>query len=119
MSALLNNSQMLNTTPSQGANQGGKKNEVIIRQKWTTRYDRSLSARLLDRFKEKTASLSKLFINYLDSRLGGYSRWKHLGDNIIEVEGLKQSDLHNFILKAEQMGKKIEYTRTLSVRISD
>ena len=37
----------------------------------------------------------------------------------LEIEGLSKIALHSFILKAEELGKNIKYTRTLKVEITD
>ena len=43
--------------------------------------------------------------------------WNTEGE--LEVEGLSDMTLHSFILQAEALGKKISYTKTLKVKISD
>ncbi|MDW3194266.1 MAG: hypothetical protein R8G66_17965 [Cytophagales bacterium] len=42
-----------------------------------------------------------------------------VSDSAMEVEGLSNNTLHSFVLEAEKLGKKITYTRTLQVKISD
>lgn len=42
-----------------------------------------------------------------------------ISETEMEVEGISEMTLHSFLLKAEQLGKKITYTRTLRVKISD
>lgn len=45
------------------------------------------------------------------------SEW--VGENELVVEGLSEMTLHTFLLKAESLGKKITYTKTLKIKISD
>ena len=40
-------------------------------------------------------------------------------DQTVEVGELSNLTLHSFILKAEELGKKITYTKTFSIKISD
>lgn len=42
-----------------------------------------------------------------------------VSDSELEVEGLSSMTLHSFVLEAENLGKKITYTKTLQVKISD
>lgn len=42
-----------------------------------------------------------------------------VSDHAMEVEGLSNNTLHSFVLEAEKLGKKITYTRTIQVKISD
>ncbi len=42
-----------------------------------------------------------------------------ISDSEIEVEGLSNTTLHSYVLEAEKLGKKVTYTRTLQVKISD
>lgn len=42
-----------------------------------------------------------------------------ISDSQMEVEGLSNTTLHSFVLEAEKLGKKITYTRTIQVKISD
>ncbi|WP_425392429.1 hypothetical protein [Ekhidna sp.] len=39
--------------------------------------------------------------------------------NEFELEGISQMTLHSFLLKAEELGKTITYTRTLKVEITE
>lgn len=73
--------------------------------------------------KEKQAeapSLEELFFQTVQ-RKGEESKlntnW--ISDTEMKVEGISVMTLHSFLLKAEQLGKKITYSRTLSVKISD
>ena len=44
---------------------------------------------------------------------------KELADSELFVSGLDQLTLQSFILKAEELGKKITYTTTLKIEISE
>lgn len=44
---------------------------------------------------------------------------KWTSNDELEIEGISQMTLHSFILKAEELGKNITYTRTLRVDITD
>ena len=45
------------------------------------------------------------------------SEWS--GESELKVEGLSDMTLHSFILKAESLGKKITYSKSLRIKISD
>ena len=47
------------------------------------------------------------------------SKTTWINDQEIKVEGLSKMTLHSFIMKAEQLGKKIKYRRSLVVEITD
>lgn len=47
----------------------------------------------------------------------GNLRW--VGENEVEVNGLSNMTLHNFILKAEALGKKVTYRRNIVLTITD
>lgn len=40
-------------------------------------------------------------------------------NNELVVEGLSEMTLHTFLLKAESLGKKITYTKSMKIKISD
>lgn len=42
-----------------------------------------------------------------------------LSHSELEVNGLSKMTLHSFVMEAEKLGKKITFTRTLQVKISD
>jgi hypothetical protein len=42
-----------------------------------------------------------------------------VGSDEFEINGLPKSKLHTFLLRAEELGKSITYTNTLTVKISD
>ncbi len=73
--------------------------------------------------QEKCASapdLKDLFETTLKSKNEfDQARTKWVQTNEVEVEGLSQMTLHDFVLKAEGLGKKVSYTRSLTVKISD
>lgn len=47
------------------------------------------------------------------------NKFKWVGDNEIQVDGLSGLTLHNFLLKAEALGKKITYRRSIVFTITD
>ena len=65
-------------------------------------------------------SLYSLFQKTLESK-GEYplegSEWT--GDKELKVDGLSSMTLHSFILEAESLGKKITYSKSLKIKISD
>ena len=70
--------------------------------------------------KSKDANLAYLLNEVLESK-GELSEVKKewIGKNEVKMEGMSNMTLHSFILKAEELGKKITYTRTLKVTITD
>lgn len=79
---------------------------------------------MTDEMKEDKRSegpaLQELFNASLQER-GDYplENAKWIEDNVVEVAGLSKMTLHNFILKAEALGKTVRYTRKLTVEITD
>lgn len=67
-----------------------------------------------------SASLETLFEQTVEQK-GEADQLKKswVSDTELEIEGLSKMTLHSFVLEAEKLGKKITFTRTLQVKISD
>lgn len=70
--------------------------------------------------QENAPSLYAIFEDTLKAK-GEYplSKCDHMNSNEILVKGMSQQTLHTFILEAQKLGKTIEYTKTVTVKISD
>ena len=70
--------------------------------------------------RASSPSLHKIFEETLKAK-GEYplKNFEWTSDDELEVEGLSAQTLHSFVLEAEKLGKKISYTRTTKVKISD
>ncbi len=70
--------------------------------------------------RAESASLGELFQNTVAEN-GELEALKATwtADDEMEVEGISQMTLNSFILRAEELGKNITYTRTLKVEITD
>lgn len=70
--------------------------------------------------RAQSPSLYKLFQKTLESK-GEYPlancEWN--GEKELQADNLSSMTLHSFILKAESLGKKITYSRSLKIKISD
>ena len=103
---------------SQEAN--SSKNELTICVETVNEEKSQVSGALKPRVKTNEGSLRMLFEETLkeagDIPLSKVE-WKR--DNEVVVGGLAPMTLHSFVSKAEQLGKKISYERTLKVKITD
>ena len=95
-----------------------KRDELTIVSKSSYVHTSAMNEDLKSRKRESAPALSEMFTNTLSEKnVSAKSTWT--GENEVEVEGLSKMTLHSFILKAEELGKKIKYTRSLTVEITD
>ena len=96
------------------------KDELSIRMTSVNVQESAMPAELKQQVQKNAPSLYELFDIVLDEK-GETSqvKSKFVEEDVLEVEGLSKMTLHSYILEAERLGKKIEYTRTLTVKISD
>lgn len=67
-----------------------------------------------------SAALQELFQQTLNEKGENVAnQFKWVAENEIQVDGLSSMTLHNFILKAEELGKKVTYRRSIVLTISD
>jgi len=96
------------------------KDEFIISMETIVEQKTPKSESLRNENIAKVDSLQELFDQTVKEK-GDYplakKEWK--GDNELVVDGLSPMTLHSFVSKAEQLGKKISYERTLKVKITD
>ena len=65
-------------------------------------------------------ALHELFCQTIEEKCGeANTKTYWIAPDEVEVEGLSNIALHSFILKAEELGKTVHYTKTLTVKISD
>lgn len=68
----------------------------------------------------KETALQELFEQALaETGENGAQKFKWVGENEIQVDGLSGMTLHNFLLKAEALGKKVTYRRSIVFQIED
>lgn len=80
----------------------------------------SMSEDLKRRVREKSPGLEELFIATVERKGEGEKlQVNRLSDSELEIEGISQMTLHSFLLRAEELGKNITYTRSLKVEITD
>ncbi|MCT4623610.1 MAG: hypothetical protein N4A46_08310 [Schleiferiaceae bacterium] len=79
-----------------------------------------MSHQLKEKVRSESPSLTDLFVETLESK-GETSlnevEWK--STNSVELPNISNLSLHSFALKAEALGKKISYEKTLTVKITD
>ncbi|MEO9483936.1 MAG: hypothetical protein ABJG47_10840 [Ekhidna sp.] len=98
----------------------GKNDEMTLVTQTINTQVSSMSEELKKIKRDATPPLQELFKETVENKgeLDALkSRWT--ADDELMVEGLSQMTLHSFLLKAEELGKNITYTRTLKVEITD
>lgn len=97
-----------------------KSDELTLVMKTVTEQESAMPETLKKEKQADAPSLANLFEQTLEQKGEADSLQKHwTSENELEVEGLSNTTLHSFVLEAEKLGKKITYTKTLSVKISD
>lgn len=80
----------------------------------------SMPEDLKRKIRDRSLGLKELFIATVERKGEGKElQVNRLSDSELEIEGISQMTLHSFLLKAEELGKKITYTRSLKVEITD
>lgn len=70
--------------------------------------------------REASASLQDLFRSTVENKGELDALKSHWTTNDeLEIEGISDMTFHSFLLKAEALGKKITYTRSFKVEITD
>lgn len=97
-----------------------ERDEMTLVMRTTNTQTSTMSEKMKQTKQNASPSLNALFLNTVEDK-GELSQLKtELSDNDeLEVEGISQMTLHSFLLKAEELGKNITYTRTLKVEITD
>lgn len=94
--------------------------ELTLQMATVRVHESPMPERLKYERRANSSSLSELFDETLANKgEEGKVQQRWVADDEMEVEGLSKSALHSFILEAEELGKKITYTETLRVKISD
>ncbi|WP_421762983.1 hypothetical protein [Ekhidna sp.] len=94
--------------------------EMTLVMKTTNTQISSMSDEMKAKKRRASASLEEMFRNTVEDK-GQLDALKSswTSDDELEIEGISQMTLHSFLLKAEELGKNITYTRTLKVEITD
>lgn len=122
---LLMKSVPVSESQTQAQESGRKTNneardEMTLVMKTTNTQISSMSEEMKAKKRKVSASLEEILRNTVEDKgqLDALkSRWT--SDDELEIEGISQMTLHSFLLKAEELGKNITYTRTLKVEITD
>ena len=94
--------------------------EFSIRMKTRHSQESAMPQELKNQIRKNAPSLYELFDQTLQKKgESAYVESRFVEENVLEVEGLSQMTLHGYILEAERLGKKIEYIKTTTVKISD
>ena len=115
-----NKSHMLTDQPSYGIGSNDV-DQMTIHMTSSYEQKSAMNEELKMKAREGSPSLNQLFENTLiekgESESLKNGSW--ISNNEITVQGVSKMALHSFILKAESLGKKIKYTRSLTVEITD
>ena len=106
--------------PSQSKKSSKKASEMIIRNESINIQPSVMPDDLKEIKRANSPELNSLLTETLEHKGEADSvqiQQNELGQLI--VEGVSQSALHSFLLKAEEIGKKITYKRVLEVKITD
>jgi len=119
-------------TKTYNQNQGGSAHEVSstskknghsqlsIQIKSTHAQESAMPEELKRQVQKNSPSLYELFDDTLRRKGEAQSvTSRFVDEDILEVEGLSNLTLHSYVLEAEKLGKKVEYIKTLTVKISD
>ncbi|MEO9851659.1 MAG: hypothetical protein ABJH72_22085 [Reichenbachiella sp.] len=93
--------------------------ELSIRLKSSHDHPSPMPAQLKNDVRKNASSLYELLDSTIKSKGESLSKKEWVEGHTLEVEGLSQMTLHSFILQAEKLGKRIQYTKTLTVKITD
>ena len=97
-----------------------KADELVIKMKSSIHHPSAMSDDLKKAKSMEGQRLNELFDETLSQKIQTEEVNCHwTDDSTVEVEGLSKLTLHNFILKAEELGKNVTYTRTYTVKVSD
>ena len=94
--------------------------ELVLSMKTINTQKTSMKEELKREKREISPSLEELLMEVIDQK--GESEkleMNRVSEKEIELDGISQMTLHSFLLKAEELGKNITYTRSLKVSITD
>lgn len=122
--SLLQNSVQYDSNEStlvvEKTNEPKKNDEMILRVNQIIRHESPMSKKLKLEKRKDSPLLKELLDREIDQKGETNSvEIRMSGNNEFEVDGMTKSTLHSFLLKAEELGKTITYTRTLKVEIND
>ena len=94
--------------------------ELTLHMKTVQVQESAMPEHLKQEKRVTSPSLNELFQETVERKGEIETVQQHwVSDQELEVEGLSNTTLHSFLLEAEKLGKKITYTKTLTVKISD
>lgn len=100
-------------TPKSVAEEMTISSESVVRHRSTMKEE-------IKQLKRKTmGSLEELLAQVVHEKGEDHVKVSRDKNEEMVVEGLSSTALHSFVLKAEEIGKNITYTKTFTVKISD
>ncbi len=97
-----------------------KSDEITLVMETVNEHPSPMSEELKTEKRNELSSLEELFHQVVEEKGEADSlKMSRNSTSEFEVEGLSNMTLHSFILKAEEFGKNITYTKSLKVKISD
>lgn len=97
-----------------------RQDEMTLVMETINTHESPMSEELKIEKRNAMGSLEELFHQVVEGKGEANDiKLRRNSSNEFEVEGLSNLTLHSFILKAEELGKNITYTKTLKVKISD
>lgn len=124
MSLLMNPISVSDSTSERRENESKRINkehdEMTLVMKTTNTQTSSMPEVLKKEKRDDAPSLEEILKNTVEAK-GEIEEMKSswTSEDALEIEGISQMTLHSFLLKAEELGKNITYTRTLKVEIKD
>ena len=120
MALLMDTPEISAASKVQNEGSASRKDEMTICVETINEQKSPMSEALKSKVRANADSLKKIFEDTIQEK-GEFplekAEWKN--ENEVTVTGLSPMTLHSFVLKAEQLGKKISYERTLKVKITD
>lgn len=94
--------------------------DMVIHLSSSNYHESAMSEARKQEVRKHAPSLPSLFdqvVKQKESYNPTSENW--LSDQEVKLEGVSKMDIHTFILEAEKLGKKITYTQTLTVQVTD
>ena len=112
------NRETLNPVKQSGTNNA--KDAMIINVKQVVKQESPMPENIKNEKRLQAESLENILKRVINEKgeASDVSIQKS-ASNELEIEGMSKTTLHSFLVKAEELGKSITYTRTLKVEITD
>ncbi len=99
---------------------GKSQDELTIIQKSKYTHPSAMPDHLKENLQKENSQMPQQFIEMMRKKgVDDSENMKWQNDHVVEVNSLTQKDLHDFILHAETLGKKITYSKQTIISISN